>query len=127
MSDRLVPYTLTCAPSVVFVAVWVGIFLSGRQRRPNALALLALAIATANAALAAGTFLYPELNPPAQFLPPWKDPEILDLGLQFLTAPIGMILAAVAGTHGGPKWLMWVIEIASVPLFLVGIMAGLQV
>jgi hypothetical protein len=75
-----------------------------RQRQPpHALALVALGMASANAALAASTFLYYELRPPSHFLPPWQDPEILQLGLLFLLAPIGMILGVIAGVRGAPN------------------------
>jgi hypothetical protein len=74
--------------------------------------------------LACGTFLYYELRPLSHFVPPWQDPEILQLGLLFLLAPIGMILGVVAGVRGAPKWLIGIVEVASLPLFIVGIMAG---
>jgi len=82
---------------------------------------------SANAILAAATFLYYELRPPSHFLPPWQDPEVLQLGLLFLLAPIGIILGVVAGIHGAPKWLIAVVEIASVSLLVVGFMAGVSV
>jgi hypothetical protein len=124
MTGRAIPYILTCCPLLLILAAWMKLYW-GRQRQwPNALALLALGIVSANAALAATTFLYYELKPPSHFLPPWQDPQILTLGLLFLLAPIGMILGIVAGVHGAPKWLICIMEIASVPLLVVGIMAG---
>lgn len=88
------------------------------------MALLALGIASANAVLACGTFLYYEFRPSPHFVPPWQDPEILRLGLLFLLAPAAMILGVVAGVRGAPKWLIGIVEIASLPLFIIGIMAG---
>jgi hypothetical protein len=35
-----------------------------------------------------------------------------------------MILGIVAGVYGTPKWLICIMEIASVPLLVVGIIAG---
>ena len=55
---------------------------------------------------------------------PSQDPEILQLGLLFLLAPIGMILGLVAGVRGAPKWLIGIVEVASLPLLIVGTMAG---
>jgi hypothetical protein len=55
---------------------------------------------------------------------PGQDPEILQLGLLFLLAPVGMILGVVAGVRGAPQWLIWVVEIASLPLLAVGLMAS---
>jgi hypothetical protein len=123
MSGRFILYILTCGPLLLTLAAWMRLYWAPRYQR-HALALLALGIASANAALACGTFLYYELRTPSHFLPPWQDPEILQLGLLFLLAPIGMILGLVAGVRGAPKWLISIVEIASLPLFVVGIMAG---
>jgi hypothetical protein len=124
MNGRFVLYMLTCGPLVLTLAAWLKLYWARRRQRPHALGLLALGIVSANAALAAGTFLYYELKPSSHFIPPWEDREILQLGLLFLLAPIGMILGAVAGAHGAPKWLIGIVEIASVPLLVVGLMAG---
>ena len=119
---------LTCGPFVLTLAAWMRLYVARKRESPHplALALVALGIVSANGALAAGTFLYYELRPPSH-LPPWQDPEILHLGLLFLLAPVGMVLGVVAGIHGAPKWLICVVEIASVPLFVVGVMAGVAV
>jgi len=93
---------------------------------PRLIMLVALGIASANAALAAGTFAYYELRPHS-FLPPWQDPEVLNLALLFLTAPIGMIVGIVAALRGAPKWLVGIVEIASVPLLIVGFLASAAV
>jgi len=127
MNGRLALYMLTCGPLVLTVAAWVKVYWGRKRQPPHALALVALGMASANAVLAAATFLYYELRPPSHFLPPWQDPEILQLGLLFLLAPIGMILGVVASVRGAPKWLIVVVEIASVPLLIVGLMAGVAV
>ena len=49
--------------------------------------------------------------------------QILTLGLLFLLAPIGMIVGFIAGARGAPKWLVCIVEIASVPLLVVGFFA----
>jgi hypothetical protein len=123
MSGRFILYILTCGPLLLTLAAWMRLYWAPRDQR-HALALLALAIASANAALACGTFLYYELRPPSHFLPPWQVPEILQLSFLFLLAPVGMILGVVAGFRGAPKWLIGIVEVASLPLFVVGIMAG---
>jgi hypothetical protein len=125
MTARIVLCMLTCGPFVLTLAAWMKLYLARQRQSPQplALALVALSIVSANGALAAGTFSYYQLKPPSQ-LPPWQDPEILQLGLLGLLAPVGMILGVVAGIHGAPKWLIWIVEIASVPLFVVGVMAG---
>jgi hypothetical protein len=123
MNGRFILYILTCGPLLLTLAAWMRLYWAPRDER-HALALLALGIASANAALASGTFLYYQLRPLSHFLPPWQDPEILQLGLLSLLAPIGMILGVVAGVRGAPKWLIGIVELASLPLFVVGIMAG---
>jgi hypothetical protein len=123
MTGRAVAYILTCGPLVLIVAAWVKVYLAREWRWPNAFALVALCVVTANATLGAGTFLYFELRPPSN-LPPWEDPEILGLGLLFLLAPVGMILGGVGAFMGAPKWLTCIVEVASLPLLVVGVMAG---
>ena len=126
MSGRFILYILTCGPFVLTLATWLRLYWAPRDQR-HALALLALGIASANATLACGTLLYYELRPLSHFLPSWQDPEILDLGFLFLLAPIAMGLGVVAGICGAPKWLIGIVEVASLPLFIVGIMAGSSV
>lgn len=123
MNARFLLYILTCGPFVIALAAWVKLYYSPQNQR-HTLALLALSIASANAVLGCGTFLYYEFRPPAHFLPPWQDPEILQLSLLFLLAPIAMIFGIVAGVRGAPKWVVGVVEIVSLPLFVLGMMAG---
>src|SRR5579864_3015471 len=123
MSGRAILYILTCSPLVLIFAAWVKVFWAREWNWRNAFALIALSIVTANAIYGAGTFLYYESGPTSH-LPPWNDPEILDLGLLSLLAHVGMILGGVAAFMGAPKWLICIVEIASLPLLIVGIMAG---
>jgi len=88
--------------------------------------LAALSIVSANAAFAAWNFLYYHLRPTPD-LPPWKDPQVLNFGLLFLTAPFGMIVGFIAGLRGTPWWLVGVMLAASLPLLLVGLLAGASV
>ncbi len=73
MSGRLLLYIITCGPFVLTLAAWIRLYWAPRNQR-HALALLALCIASTNAALACGTFLYYELRPLSHFLPSWQDP-----------------------------------------------------
>jgi hypothetical protein len=127
MTGRVVLYLLTCGPFVLTLAAWMKLYLVRQRQSPHALGLVALGVVSANGALAAATLLYYEVRPPSHFLPPWQDPEILQFALLGLLAPIGMILGVVAGIQGAPKWLICVLEIASLPLLVVGIMAGAAV
>ena len=120
MTQRLIPYLLTCGPFVLALAAWTKLYWARQWPRP--IALIALGILSANAALAAGTYLYYGFKPSP--LPPWQNPEILHLAMLFLLAPIGMIVGFVAAVRGAPKWLTCIVEIASVPLFIIGVMAS---
>ncbi|GGA60767.1 hypothetical protein GCM10011507_10380 [Edaphobacter acidisoli] len=75
---------------------------------------------------AAYTFLYYSLKPPLN-LPPWKDPETLDLGLLFLLGPIGIILTVIAAARGASKSVVVPLIVASAILFLVGLLEGMSV
>jgi len=125
MIQHLTLILLTCGPLALTLFGWTRLYRTRTQ--PNTLALVALGIVTANAAFAAWTCLYYTLRP-TPYLPPWKDPEILNFGLLFLFAPIGMILGAIsAGRRNAPRWLIALMEIASLPLLLLGIMGGCAV
>jgi hypothetical protein len=123
MNARFLLYILTCGPFVIALVGWVKLYYSPKNQR-HALPLLALSIASANAALACGTFLYYEFRPPAHLLPPWQDPEILHLALLVLLAPIAMIFGIIAGVRDAPKWVVGIVEIVSLLLFILGIIAG---
>lgn len=125
MSGRIVLQTLTTGLLLLTLAVWMRLYWMPRQR--HAFALLALGITTANASFASATSLYFGLRPSSHFLPPWQDLEILQLGMLCLLAPIGMILGIIAAFLSAPKWVIGVVEVASLPLLVVGIMAGMAV
>jgi hypothetical protein len=126
MGLRLIPVLLTCGPLVLTVCVWARLYTRRRFGWPKPVVLAALGIASANAAYAAFVYLYYSLKP-SQPLPPWKDPETLDLALLFLTAPIGIIVTIVAAAKGAQKWLIVALIIALVTLSLVGMLEGISV
>ena len=64
---------------------------------------------------------------PSPYLPPWKDPETLDLALLFLLAPLGIVSTVVAGLRGASKWVVVPLVVALVVLFLVGLLEGVSV
>ena len=123
MNEVLIPYMLTCGPLGLTLCAWVKLY-SARQRQwPDPVALTALGIVSANAILAAVTFIYFD-SKPSHPLPPWEDLQVLTLGLLLLLAPVGMIVGFFAALRGAPKWLIGIVEIASVPLLVVGLMAS---
>jgi hypothetical protein len=105
---------------------WAAILVRIKRQSPTLHGVIALAIATVNAALAAGTVLYYEARPSPN-LPPWKDPEILNLGLLFLSAPIAIAVAMWAVSRGAPTWLVWTIGLGSSPLMVIGFFASAAV
>jgi hypothetical protein len=120
MTGRLILFLLTCGPFVLTLYAWIKV--RQERQRPRAVALMALGIVTANAALAAGTFLRYQFRSSVR-PPPWENPQVLTFGMLFLLAPIGMIVGLVAALRGCPKWLICIVEIASVPLLMVGFLA----
>ena len=125
MFVRLIPHMFSCELLAITIAAWARLY-QRRQGPQHALGLVAFGMVTANAVFAAATFLFYQFRPPSH-LPPWQEPEILSLGFLFLLAPIGMILGIVAGVREASMWMICVVEIAWLPLFAVGLMAGAAV
>lgn len=117
-------YLFTCGPLVLMLCALAK--LARTRQWPRPIAIAALVIATANALFASYNFLYYHFRP-SPYSPPWKDSQILNFGLLFLLAPIAMIVSCFAAARGTPKWLIYVVWIASVPLFLIGLLASASV
>jgi hypothetical protein len=121
-----VPVLLTCSPTLISGlalgrALWE--YKSGRAK-PSA--VIAVCGALLIAASAAFIYIYYELKPPSH-LPPWKDPETLDLGSFGLFAPLGLITAFVAAVRGASKWVVLPVLVALSILTLVGFMEAMSV
>jgi hypothetical protein len=114
---------LSCAPLVLIIIAWVRIYFVSNAQRLRPIPWIALAIATVNALFAAATYVYYRLHPLSGFVPPWQDPEIGNMGLLFLSAPTAMIVALVAAARGGARWVVAIVELASVPLVIIGFYA----
>jgi hypothetical protein len=119
------PFLMTCAPFLVTVAAWVMLYRTQQLKSVRRVAFVALAIFTVNSLLAASTFLYYQFKPPSPSLPPWQDPEIGNYSALFFLAPLAMFVGLFAIGRGIPVWLICILEIASVPLLMVGYMAVL--
>jgi hypothetical protein len=81
VTQRLIPLLFTRGPFVLTLAAWTK--LCWARQWPGPIALMALGMISANAALAAGTFLYYQFRPSTSWLPPWQDPQILRRALSF--------------------------------------------
>jgi hypothetical protein len=115
-------WLLTCSPLVVTLAAWAGVRWKWSLQRPAPVALGALGVATLNAAAAAGVAARYRFQP--SLLPPWHDPQTLDLGLLLLPAGLAMIVGLVALGYKAPMWLVAVVELSSIPLLIVGLYVG---
>ena len=123
MIGRLVGYLLTFGPLALVLVAWWRLCRTPERHRP--LTWIALIVVGANAALAVGLMLYESFKPSP--LPPWQDTVNLTAALLFFLAPVGMIIAYIAWSKGAPKWLTGMLLGASVPLFLIGVFAGIAV
>jgi len=126
MIQKIIPVLFTCGPLMLMLGTWTRIFRTRKRGWPHRLALIALSVVTFNGLLAAGIFVYYEFKPAPQ-LPPWQSSDILDYALLFLLAPIGMVVGAVAAFKGAPIWLICIMEVASLPLFAIGLLACIAV
>jgi hypothetical protein len=126
MTSRFIPWLLTCVPLVLAIAAWVELYRRRKKSTLSPVVFVALGLASANALLAASEFTYYEFRP-AHFVAPWNDPQILALASLFLLAPAAMIAGAVAAARGAPKWLICIVEIASIPLLIIGFFASAAV
>jgi hypothetical protein len=114
---------LTCGPLAITLYGWTRLRSAETRQAFGAISYWALGVSTFNSIFAAFTFIYYRLKPPASPLPPWHDPLTLNLALLFLLAPVAIILGIVAAVKAQPGWLIYVVEIASVPLFWIGLLA----
>lgn len=128
MIQRFVFYLFACGPLILTLAAWLKLFLERRKGWPRPIALIALAVTCAVAVYSAVLTIYFAIRPTPPRVPPWEDSFVLDMAMLFLLAPIAGILGLVlAGKRAGPGWLIAVIEIASVPLLLLGVIAVMEV
>lgn len=123
MIGQLIFGLLACVPLLLVLATWTR--LTRTRQWPSWLPVVTLSWVTAIAIYSAVLFIYYTFRPAAPSLPPWQNPEILDFAMLFLLAPIGMILGAISGGwRKAPAWLILVVEIACVPLLLLGVIAS---
>ena len=117
----VVPLFLTMGPAVLSTFALARTLRDHRKGQLRSLPLLAVWGAWLIAAYAAYTFFHYTLKPSPN-LPPWKDPETLDLGLLFLLAPIGVVLTVVVGVRGASRWVVIPLGAAMLILSLVGVL-----
>jgi hypothetical protein len=112
---RIVPWLLMFTPLAVLLVAWVIVYRRRQVKTLRLVGVVALGLATANALFGASTFAYYAIR---------ARPEASALGLLFLSTPFPMVLGVVAAVRGTPKWLMGLVELASVPLLVVGLLVA---
>lgn len=120
MTDMLVPSLISFGPLMVTVSGWAKAYRARRIEPLHPFAFTLLAVITALAAVPAGSFIYFRLRP--VHLPPWQNPEVIVLAWLFLLGPFSMVLGFLA-LRNEPKWLFWVLEVASFWLTGLGFLA----
>jgi hypothetical protein len=126
MHPILIPLLLTCGPATLSSLAVVRTVKEYRGGQLRMLPLTAVGGAWLITAYAAYTFLRYTVSPSPD-LPPWKDPETLDLALLFLLAPVGLAFTVIAGRRGASKWVVIPLVVALMVLFLVGLLEGASV
>ena len=114
-----------CSPALLILLAWVQVARMRHSTWRSSWSFASLGLGTANVAWAAYTFL--RYNFQTYSLPPWKDPETLNLALLGLLAPFSIIVSLIALAHGAPKPLVLLLVLASLPLFLIGFLESASV
>jgi hypothetical protein len=120
------PLILTCGPAVLSTFALVRTLKVYKSGQLRTFPLWAVGVAWLITAYAAFIFLRYTVKP-LPFLPPWKDPETLDLAMLFFLAPIGLASAVVAGLGGASKWVVVSLVVGLLVLFFVGLLEGASV
>jgi hypothetical protein len=126
MQLPLVPLLLSCGPAVLSTFAFLRTLKEYGTGQIRAFPLWAVGGAWLVTAYAAYVFLRYSLKP-SPFLPPWKDPETLDLAMLFFLAPIGLVATALAGRRGASRWVVGPLVAALLILFYVGLLEGASV
>jgi hypothetical protein len=116
----LIPSLINFMPLIVTVSGWVKAYRARRVESLHPFAFTLLSVIPAIAAVPAGAFVYYALRP--VHLPPWKDPQVLLIGWLFLLGPFCIIRSFLA-FRKEPKWLFWMLEVASFWLTGLGFLA----
>lgn len=118
----LVPYLISFMPLIVTASGWVGAYRKRHSEPLHSFAFVLLAFVTALAVVAASSFVYFELRP--EHLPPWQSTEVVLFGWFLILGPASVLLSFLA-LRKNPMWLFWVLEVASVWLTGLGVLAAM--
>ena len=118
----LVPYLVNFMPLIVTGSGWVKAYRARRIQFVHPFAFSLLAIVTGFAAVPACAFIHFDWN--YVYRPPWEDPLVLLYRWFCLVGPFSMVLGFLA-FRKEPKWLFWVLEVASLWLTGLGVMSAM--
>lgn len=120
MRDAVLPYLIMFMPLMVTTAGWAKAYRARRIQPLHPFALMLLAVVTLFATVVAGVFIYFEVRP--VHIPPWESPEVAIFAWLFLLGLFCIVLSFLA-FRLEPKWLFWVLAVASFWLTGLGFMA----
>lgn len=126
MKVSVVPLLLTCGPAVLSTFALLKSLRNYKNHELRALPLGMIGGAWIISVYAAYILVRYTVNPTPD-LPPWKNPETLDLALLFLLAPLGFVFTVIAGLRGASKAVVTSLSVALLILFAVGILEGVSV
>jgi hypothetical protein len=122
----LVPLLLSCGPAILSTLALLRTLKEYRSGQLRAFPLWVVGGAWLITAYAAFIFLRYTVKP-SPYLPPWKDPETLDLALLSFLAPIGLVATVIAGLRGASRWVVVPLVAALLVLFLVGLLEAASI
>jgi hypothetical protein len=126
MEVPAVPLLLTCGPAVLSTFALLKSLRDYKRGEIRTIPLGMIFGAWLITAYAAYIFVLYTVRPSPN-LPPWKDPETLDLGLLFLLAPLGFVFTILARLRGASKWVVVPLAVGLLVLFVVGLLEGASV
>jgi hypothetical protein len=121
MTSALVSHLVIFMPVIVTLSGWTRAYRKRRTEQLHPFALTLLAAVTGLAAIAAASFVYFDFRP--VHLPPWQSPEVMLFGWLFILGPACMAVGFLA-LGKQPKWLFWVLELASLWLTGLGVLGS---
>ena len=122
MTGIFLSHLIFFTPLIVTASGWLRAYRKHSEPlHPFALTLL-IAV-TGLAIVAAVSFVYFDFNP--VHLPPWESPEVRLFGWFLILGPASTMAVSFLALGNKPKWLFWVLEIASLWLTGLGLLAFL--
>ncbi len=114
-------WVFSCGPLAITVAAWIRFLMSKRDKTVHSPGFISLMMVSANTTFAAYLAIRYTIYPVDSAAPPWENGEQMGFAGLFFLAPIGMIVTAIGGFRGVSKWLVLLLELASLLLVVIGL------